>query len=63
MQIQRTDKTTVGALVSVLLTFLVVMLVSSAAAVLLGAPATPVVFWLVVITALAGSAISIEVTY
>jgi len=63
MNIERTDKTVLGALMSILLTFLAVMIVGSAAAALLGAPTTGAVMGTVVITALAGGIIDIEVTY
>lgn len=63
MRVERTEKTVMGALMSILLTALAVMIVGSIAALLLGIPSTTPIIATVAITALAGGIIDIEVTY
>lgn len=63
MNVERTDKTVMGAIMNILLTFLAVMIVGSLAALLLGIPSTTPIVATVAITALAGGIIDIEVTY
>jgi small-conductance mechanosensitive channel len=63
MNIERTDKTLRGVIMSVLLTSLAAMAIGSLAAGLLGVAGTAPIIATIGITALAGGLIDIEVTY
>jgi len=63
MRIERTDKTIRGAVLSILLTFAVCLLIGSLVAAAVGTPNTYAAMIPVVLTALAGGLIDIEVSY
>jgi hypothetical protein len=63
IEIERTDKTIKGAIMSIALTSLAIFTVGAMAATMLAVPLTTGTFTTVVITALAGGIFDIEVSY